>query len=296
MKLATLAVLCNQIAEGKNIIGTSQVSRTLRGEWIEQFYDQRVRREEIDGAKGFRPLATMMLYMTGFGSNRKDPQSKNNFEMELVDLETKFTNYGCYCWIDGVDAGVIGGGLTKDVSDHHCKELYRCYKCVNNDYAKNYTDVGYSVDFSMKNGVRQLDCNANSKQDAQNICECDKRFAENIAAAKASCQAGDADDAEWGAHCMDEQYRTATGGGTFDPRNQCSKKFHGHDKDSCCGIYPNRYPYDSTLNDCCRTQIRDPDTLKQIDVFSVQQAGVCSGAGGDVVRSLEGDPHTYINA
>ena len=39
----------------------------------------------------------------------------------------------------------------------------------------------------------------------------------------------------------------------------------------------------------------DPDTLKQIDVFSVQQLGVCSGAGGDVVRSLEGDPHTYIN-
>ena len=186
--MATLAVLCNQIAEGKNIIGTSQVSRTLRGEWIEQFYDHRVRREEIDGAKGFRPLATMMLYMTGFGSNRKDPQLKNNFEMELGDMETKFTNYGCYCWIDGVDAGVIGGGATKDVSDHHCKELYRCYKCVNIDYAKNYTDVSYNVDFNTDEaGNRQLDCKVNSKQDAENICECDKRFAENIAATVDSC-------------------------------------------------------------------------------------------------------------
>ena len=159
-----MAVLCNQIAEGKNIIGTSQVSRTLRGEWIEQFYDHRVRREEIDGAKGFRPLATMMLYMTGFGKNNNDPEAKNNFEKRLKRLEKAYTNYGCYCWINGVDEGVTGGGRVKDVSDHHCKELYRCYKCVNVDYAKNYTDVSYTVDFTMKNGQRQLDCSVNSHE------------------------------------------------------------------------------------------------------------------------------------
>ena len=44
------------------------------------------------------------------------------------------------------------------MTDHHCKELYRCYKCVNIDYAKNYTDVSYTVDFTMKNGERVLDC------------------------------------------------------------------------------------------------------------------------------------------
>ena len=62
----------------------------------------------------------------------------------LKRLEETYTNYGCYCWIDGVDAGVIGGGATKDATDYHCKELYRCYKCVNIDYMKNYTDVSYT--------------------------------------------------------------------------------------------------------------------------------------------------------
>ena len=74
------------------------------------------------------------------------------------------------------------------MTDHHCKELYRCYKCVNIDYAKNYTDTSYNVEFTTDEvGNRQLDCKVNSEQDAENICECDKRFAENIAATVDSC-------------------------------------------------------------------------------------------------------------
>jgi len=68
--------------------------------------------------------------------------------------------------------------------DHHCKELYRCYKCVLNDYDSNYTDISYDVNLNEQNGIRELDCKVNSKQDAENVCECDKRFAINIAQAK----------------------------------------------------------------------------------------------------------------
>ena len=74
------------------------------------------------------------------------------------------------------------------MSDHHCKELYRCYKCVNIDYSANYTDIDYVVDFTSNGGARELDCTVNSKQDAENICECDKRFAANIAATEKSCK------------------------------------------------------------------------------------------------------------
>ena len=74
------------------------------------------------------------------------------------------------------------------MSDHHCKELYRCYKCVNIDYSKNYTDVSYRVDMNEnEDGSRSLDCSANSKSDAGNICECDARFAANIAATEQNC-------------------------------------------------------------------------------------------------------------
>merc|ERR1712193_13398 len=124
----------------------------------------------VDGVKGFRPLAAMMLYMSGFGKKGNSPENKNNFERRLKKLENTYTNYGCYCWIDGTDAGVIGGGKTIDVTDHHCKELYRCYKCVNIDYAKNYTDVSYNVDFNVgDDGRRSIDCKVNGKQDAENI-------------------------------------------------------------------------------------------------------------------------------
>ena len=241
MVFQKLFLLSAATVNAASITGSADIKRSLTGDWVDRFYNAgRERRADIDGEKGFRPLATMKLYMSGAGNNRNDPSDLAQFESLLDDLSAKYTNYGCYCWINGMEGGVVGGGKTKDVTDHHCKELYRCYKCVNVDYAKNYTDVSYTVDFTMKNGQRQLDCSVNSKQDAENICECDKRFAENIAAAEASCAANEPADPEWGDHCMSESFRTGNAGGSFDPQNQCDKQFHGHDKDKCCGFYPNR--------------------------------------------------------
>ena len=181
------------------------------------------------------------MYMNGFGNDFSNPEDSRRYADEVALLEDTYTNYGCYCWIDGAGAGVIGGGKTKDMTDHHCKELYRCYKCVNIDYAKNYTDVEYSVEFGLDDsGNRQLDCKVNSKQDAENICECDKRFAEAIAETRDACQAGQVDDDRFGPYCMDESLRTVTGGGSFDSRNTCDKAFPDHEKTQCCGLYPNR--------------------------------------------------------
>jgi hypothetical protein len=287
MKLfATLAVVSSSIEAG-SILGSGDIKRKITGDWVSQFYS-RSRRADVDGAKGFRPLAAMKLYMSGSGQNNKDPATADEFETQLAALTDKYTNYGCYCWINGVEGGVLGGGKTKDVTDHHCKELYRCYKCVSVDYAKNYTDVAYTVDFTKKNGQRTLDCSNNSKQDAENICECDKRFAENIAAAEEACDNGDDADPEWGNHCTANEFKTAKGGGDFVPQDQCDKQFHGHDKENCCGFYPNRYPYDINQNDCCRV------TSTLGDIFSIQQKGVCEGAGGDIVVSAEGEPHNYL--
>ena len=295
----SIGVLVGSSAVSAGLMGSGEVTRQITGSWLDQFINSKNpnARAAIDGGKGFRPLASMMLYMTGFGKNNNDPEAKNNFEKRLKRLEKAYTNYGCYCWINGVDEGVTGGGRVKDVSDHHCKELYRCYKCVNIDYSKNYTDVSYTVDFTTDgNGNRQLDCSANSKQDAENICECDKRFAENIAITEQSCAAGDAADEMYGNHCQDESFRTGNGGGSFDPKNQCDKQFHGHDKDRCCGIYPNRYPYDENHKDCCKTTAVDGDA-NAVDIFSLMPAdGRCEDSGGEVVVSVDGDPHQYINA
>merc|ERR1711935_1141968 len=254
---------------------SANIKRHLGGKWAEENINKMTARAPIDGQKGFRALGAMMAFMGGHQNG--------------ANIEERYTNYGCYCWIDGTAGGVTGGGRVKDVSDHHCKELYRCYKCVNIDYAKNYTDVSYRVDMNEnEDGSRSLDCSANSKSDAGNICECDARFAANIAATEQNCASNATPDPMYGEHCMDEQYRTDNGGGSFNPRQQCDKQFHGHEKNQCCGKYPNRYPYDDNFRECCQTG------AESLEVFGLVGLGDCSAAGGRVVVSAEGDPNSYV--
>jgi len=184
------------------------------------------------------------------------------------------------------------------MSDFHCKELYRCYKCVNLDYDKNYTDVSYNVDLNVdESGARTIDCSVNGKSDAENICECDKRFAESLAAVNRGCALGEEDNAKHGPYCMDENLRTITGTrtdngqpGTFDSRNMCVKQMPEHNKDHCCGLYPNRVPYDSNFAECCQIQNTIEDVLK----FKKVPAGDCQELGGQVVVSEKGNPSSYV--
>lgn len=281
-----------------NVPFHGNVNRFVSGDWLDAMVP-RHRRDEVDFVKGFRTLAVMMSYANGFGNDLESPASNSEFENEIERLENIYTNYGCYCWIDGVEAGVIGGGKTKDMSDYHCKELYRCYKCVNIDYAKNYTDVSYNVDLNVdENGQRTIDCSVNGKSDAENICECDKRFAESIAMVTDACSAGAADDEKHGPYCMEEDMRTITGirndngkQGKFDSRNTCDKSFPDHSKSECCGIYPNRVPYDDKFAECCQLGSSVEDIFK----FRKLPLGQCSDLGGDVVVSVKGDPSSYVS-
>jgi len=275
------------------------VNRYISGNWIDSMMP-RHRRDATDFVKGFRTLAVMMSYASGWGNDEQHPHNQMaEFEIEIQRLQDIYTNYGCYCWIDGVEAGVIGGGKTKDMVDHHCKELYRCYKCVNIDYAKNYTDVSYNVDLTVnENGERLIDCKVNAKSDAENICECDKRFAEGIAAANKGCDAGEPDDSKYGPYCMNENLRTITGErqdnnkpGTFDSRNTCEKAFPEHHKDQCCGLYPNRLPYDTNFAECCQLGSKVEDVFK----FKKVPSGQCQELGGDVVVSVKGNPSSYVS-
>ena len=80
------------------------VTRKLQGDFINKFFP-RHRRDEIDGTKGFKPLAAMILYMQGFDSNGENPETHDDFGTEMQKIEDVYTNYGCYCWIDGIESG-----------------------------------------------------------------------------------------------------------------------------------------------------------------------------------------------
>ena len=47
----------------------------------------RTRRAEIDGELGFQTLATMMLYMNGFGADLNNPELHNQYNNKVAELK-----------------------------------------------------------------------------------------------------------------------------------------------------------------------------------------------------------------
>ena len=105
-------------------------------------------------------LATMAAFLQApHVSQRNSISSIEAFDFSVVDFIDKFTNYGCYCWILGVDKGVIGGGQTRDQIDGLCGQLYKCYKCLNIDYGNQDTLFNYDVSLiAHDDGSRELKC------------------------------------------------------------------------------------------------------------------------------------------
>ena len=104
------ALILASAATSKNTKKSAQqlstsISRTLGGKWADENINGKFSaRAPVDGKKGFRALGAIMNFMAG--GNGVD------IEEALARLEEKYTNYGCYCWIDGTAGGVTGGGKT----------------------------------------------------------------------------------------------------------------------------------------------------------------------------------------
>ena len=267
------------------IFPANTINRATVGEWVDQFAAQsRVARsghdadDTRDADQSFRPLASMTLYMSGFGGDGADPESVGNFKKRLSQLEQKYTNYGCYCWVNGAAAGVVGKGASQDATDAQCKDLYQCYKCVQIDYSQTYNDVSYTVNFTTnKDGSRVLDCSKNKDKAAKSLCECDKRFAANV---------GQSDSTT----IIDESYRTTNGDGNFNPQSQCSGSGNGGsgnalpEKNQCCGGYPGRVPYDNSSKVCC---LQRKSNMEVYNLLSSSKT--CDKEGGVVCDSASCD-------
>lgn len=105
-------------------------------------------------------LATMAAFLQApHVEQRNSIDSIEALDFSVADFVDKFTNYGCYCWILGVDKGVIGGGQTRDQIDGLCGQLYKCYKCLNIDYGNQETLFNYDVLLNEDDdGNRELEC------------------------------------------------------------------------------------------------------------------------------------------
>ena len=94
----------------------------------------------------FDPIAYMIIYMLGDPVNqwKEDPDA---YETAKEYIKNLYSNYGCNCWVNGVEAGLISKGKPVDKVDKYCQELYQCYRCINLDYQLD-SDITYRVNLT----------------------------------------------------------------------------------------------------------------------------------------------------
>jgi hypothetical protein len=284
MKLYALSV---GLAAARNV-NVQNVQRNLGG----NFLDSLVEPEAL--ARGFgynygtasslNGLMTMVVFMAEPPSARATTVEALEFSVEnFID---NFTNYGCYCWILGPNKGVIGGGQTRDQIDGTCGMLYKCYKCLNIDFGAHDGMFNYDVTLEEDdNGNRSLSCNDGPNKEA---CQCDKLFSERMATVVQTCNDHKSAGITDSPFCPNDAFRTESGGGTFDPFDNtaagCLKaNMEGHNpKDACCGVYPERLPFDTQNRECCRmTQVEDNGDSFTFD--KIVPGNTCSDRGGKFI-------------
>jgi hypothetical protein len=182
----------------------------------------------------------------------------------------KFFQYGCWCFPDG-EKSVLGGyGEAKDGADQVCKKYHNCQRCVDHDYVDcpEWAPYRYSGKIDKATGKKVLKCNNKPGTCRRNHCECDKKLAEDLAEF----------EMVWNPTLSLQM-------GGFDRTAECpsgeKRSNSGNDNEhSCCGVYPERYPYVSQnqkgdTRKCCLTKTYDPRVLACCQHHELKEVGTC---------------------
>jgi hypothetical protein len=165
-------------------------------------------------------------------------------------------NYGCHCF-PGQTREAGGHGPAVDAQDSLCKDLARCHRCVELDHGKDVIDVDHGkYRFNVVNGA--ISCERNTlkgwHQSKRDLCECDARFANEIGKI---WNDDTFNDYYW---LHPKQMKLISKGklepepSKFDIVSTCDAP-HGGKADSCCGGFPERYPFDSSEKACCENTV-----------------------------------------
>jgi len=166
---------------------------------------------------------------------------------------SKFSGYGCYCFQSYDNEFWKGQGLPKDDIDKSCRSLSMCYHCIQSEETCS-PDVKYEF-IGLEDsatGDRAIMCLNPTGSCERNVCECDKRMAEELRR-----------ESETFNVIYDSQFAL------FDAATQCEKQVGTPAWDACCGTYPTRFPYstegsraccgqstyDTNFHDCCNEKI-----------------------------------------
>jgi len=183
----------------------------------------------------------------------------------------KVYKYGCWCFRNGEKSVLGGSGNTIDGADRSCKAYQQCHKCMDNDYNDCPAWVPYRFEGIVKeDGSKELICLNQEGSCRRNHCECDKKLAEDLALHEMT---------------LNPLNRRDFG---FEPELACKKadsrstSTSSATEQSCCGVYPNRFPYVSNRNQgeslrkCCLNKTYDPRKLACCPGHEVKNHGTCS--------------------
>lgn len=151
----------------------------------------------------------------------------------------RYCYYGCYCLPEGSHNIASGGyGKPLDPIDRACFDFKQCYQCLQDEHDNECAgeDKGYSLNvITDADGNNSLECRNNPGSCRYNICQCDKRLAEQLSIHEDS----------W-----NEDLHSVKGG--FVRENECFRGSGLHYFEECCGD-KTTFPFNQPRRDnqCC---------------------------------------------
>jgi len=164
--------------------------------------------------------------------------------------------FGYGCWCNFRDSITQGGGPAVDPWDANCKRLQMCTKCIEIDAEAegnstcDLVSTDYTNNLQMDFNTMEItsNCEADNAGDscAIGLCKCELQFYQGMQAL-ISNQNVDA---------AQTHFKHENGFDRLDNAN-CKRTTHmGFRKESCCGVAPNRSPFNDFIQDCCDDEVR----------------------------------------
>lgn len=209
----------------------------------------------LDGATDMRfdVMNKMLYYMSGG-------------ELNLADYQS----YGCHCSVSGA-----GHGPPTDEIDLACQRNNQCRSCTQIDWTTCQQQQAYFVNGWAPNNVDGIICVDQENTCSRALCECDLQQVKDIVALSNKWKRNrhlkfGFDRAE---SCNAESAGLAARGLNHTPPS--SSKTSQNGQQSCCGNYPQRFPYSTGQKSCCGSITYNPFVSDCCSSDDVRPVGSC---------------------
>ena len=100
-----------------------------------------------------------------------------NTTMTSGDISKRIQQYGCYCFRDAINSGVLfGNGEPVSPQDELCRNLMRCRKCMEMEFPGECDAAQEKYLYSIDANTNEIICNQDQDSCRVDKCECDKHF------------------------------------------------------------------------------------------------------------------------